>query len=282
MAIDRVLLSIHGVETDGHWQDQIDRSFQGIAGLAYDKYKYGKFRFWEAAFASARDAEIVAFAKKWDEVYRETGVVPSVVAHSFGTYIICRAMIQFPVLRFDRIILCGSILDRGFDWPQMIAGGRVQAVLNETAGDDVVVALFRNAILRSIITGSGPSGLDGFERNAPMLEQRHYPKLKHSGAFVLRSHCDVFWRPFIFDNAVFSERCRRASTDRAELLTLRQEWIPVIHAHLGKFFGASDSPTAAALATMVFEQLVKYGAEGILSAKQLIFAIVSGLWQKSQ
>jgi pimeloyl-ACP methyl ester carboxylesterase len=282
MAIDRILISIHGIETDGTWQDEIDRSFQGIAGLAYDKYKYGKFHFWETAFASAREDEIVAFAKKWDEVYRETGVVPSVIAHSFGTYIICRAMIQFPVLKFDRIILCGSILDCDFDWPGMIAAGRVQAVLNETAGDDGVVAMFRNAVLRSIINGSGPSGLDGFKRDTPMLEQRHYPELKHSGAFVLRSHCDDFWRPFIFDNVAFAEQCGRARNNHSERETLRKQWMPVIGSHLRKFFGPTDSPAAAALATVVFDHMVKYGVEGVHSAEGLIFAIVSGLWQKSQ
>jgi pimeloyl-ACP methyl ester carboxylesterase len=283
MAIDRVLLSIHGVETDGKWQEEIDRSFQGISGLAYDRYKYGKFHFWKAPLASARDSEILTFSRKWDEIYRETRVLPSVIAHSFGTYIVCRAMIRFPALSFDHVILCGSILDCEFDWPEMIARRRVRAVLNETAGNDWVVALFRSAITRAAITGSGPSGLDGFNRATPMLEQRHYPALAHSGAFVLRAHCDIFWRPFIFDNVAFAEQCRRASQTPAEWLELRQECLPIINDHLQFFFGpAVDSPFAVALATMVFESMVKYGTEGVRSAKQLIFAIVSALRQKSE
>lgn len=279
MPIDKVLLSIHGVESDGKWQDEIDRSFQGIAGLAHDKYKYGRFPFYETAFAGPREAEIVAFAKKWDEVYQETGEAPSVIAHSFGTYIVCRAMIQFPVVSFDRIILCGSILDCDFEWPEMIAGGRVQAVLNETAGDDSIVAKFRYAALRSLITGSGPSGLDGFNRKTPMLEQRHYPNFRHSDAFVLRSHAERFWRPFIFDNVGFADQCRNASIDPRERKKLRQQLLPLIGIHLRKFFGPTNSPAAEEL---VFEKVVKYGAEGILSANDVIFAIVSGLWQKSQ
>jgi pimeloyl-ACP methyl ester carboxylesterase len=282
MPIDRVLISIHGVETDGKWQDEIDRSFQAIAGFAYDKYKYGKFHFWNAALAAARDAEILAFSKKWDDVYTRTRVVPSVIAHSFGTYIIWGAMDTFPVVSFDRVILCGSILDCGFDWSKMIAAGRVQAVMNETAGDDSVVVLFRNPVLRSLIRGSGPSGLDGFKVSTPMLEQRHYAHLKHSDAFVLKAHCDVFWRPFIFDNVAFAEQCHRASTDRAEWQKLRQVWLPIIDAHMRQFFGATDSPVATALAMMIFENVIKYGAEGILSAKHLILSIVSGLWQKIQ
>jgi pimeloyl-ACP methyl ester carboxylesterase len=281
MAIDRILMSIHGIETDGKWQDEIDRSFQGFAGLAYDKYKYGKFPFWKVPFAGERDAEILAFSKKWDLV-RETGVVPSVIAHSFGTYIICRAMIQFPALSFDRVILCGSILDCDFDWPGMIAGGRVQAVLNEIAGNDWVVELFRNLKLRSNIEGSGPSGLDGFNLATSMLEQRAYPHLTHSGAFVLRAHCDVFWRPFIFDNVAFAKQCRLAAMNQAEEQKLRQEWIPTINAHLRKFFGSTDSPTAGALATRVFEFLVKHGAEGVHPAKQLILTIVGTMWLKSE
>ncbi|MEA2235454.1 MAG: eukaryotic-like serine/threonine-protein kinase [Thermoanaerobaculia bacterium] len=132
MAIDRVLLSIHGVETEGEWQEEIDRSFKGIAGLAHEGYKYGKFHFWKATYSAARDSEILAFTKKWDEVYRDTGVVPSVIAHSFGTYVACRALLRYPAMAFDHVILCGSILDCDFDWPSMVANGRVQAVLNES------------------------------------------------------------------------------------------------------------------------------------------------------
>ncbi|MEA2235453.1 MAG: hypothetical protein QOC81_177 [Thermoanaerobaculia bacterium] len=59
--------------------------------------------------------------------------------------------------------------------------------------------------------------------------------------------------------------------------------MPIIQADLRHFFGqAAGSPYAEVMAKMVFDNVLKYGAEGVLTAKQLIFAIVSGLWQKSE
>lgn len=143
--------------------------------------------------------------------------------------------------------------------------------------------MFRSAVTRAVIPGSGPSGLDGFSRSTPTLQQPHYADLSHSGAFVLRAHCDAFWRPFIFGNVAFAALCRRAQHELAERQQLREECMPIIQADLRHFFGqAAGSPYAEVMAKMVFDNVLKYGAEGVLTAKQLIFAIVSGLWQKSE
>jgi len=279
MPLDRILLSIHGVESDGSWQDQIDPSFHGIAGFLHRKYRFGRFPFYKTSSTEACEKEIVAFGKAWDEVYLATKIVPSVIAHSFGTYIVCRSLLRFSSISFDRLILCGSIVDRDFDWAFLIKQGRVRAVLNEKSGQDTIVAKFRSPTLCKLIEGSGPSGLDGFSQ--AVVVERDNPKFMHSDAFILRSHCDLFWRPFVFGNVEFAALCRRArQNDEFARRELLKSCGPIIRTHFIKFFGdGGDSPYASALFQVAFEKLIKYGAEGELPAKELIFAIVSGMWQ---
>jgi len=38
---------------------------------------------------------------------------PSVIAHSFGSYVVGESMLKYRELKFDKIILCGSILPAG-------------------------------------------------------------------------------------------------------------------------------------------------------------------------
>ena len=56
---------------------------------------------------------------------------PSVIAHSFATYLLGNALLHYPYLRFNRVLLCGSILPPSFPWDAIIDRGQVQAVRNE-------------------------------------------------------------------------------------------------------------------------------------------------------
>lgn len=61
---------------------------------------------------------------------------PSIVAHSFGTYIFGNALMRYPFLRFNKVLLCGSILPADFPWDVLVDRGQVQAVRNEHGARD--------------------------------------------------------------------------------------------------------------------------------------------------
>src|SRR5260370_35691176 len=77
-----------------------------------------------------RRRKIEWFRKQY-ETHVKKGIVPSVIAHSFGTYVVGNALMKYDELRFDRIVLCGSILPSDFDSSSLIDSGRFNAVLNE-------------------------------------------------------------------------------------------------------------------------------------------------------
>jgi serine/threonine-protein kinase len=115
---------------------------------------------------------------------------PSIVAHSFGTYILGNALLRYPYLRFNKVILCGSILPRDFPWDGLIKRGQVQAVRNEYGVEDVWVRW-----VARFIAETGPSGTMGFTREHERLEQIRL-SYNHSEYFE-KGHMREYWMPFL-------------------------------------------------------------------------------------
>jgi pimeloyl-ACP methyl ester carboxylesterase len=280
---ERILISIHGVETDGAWQDKIDPSFEGIDGFAYRKYKYGKFPFYEAVSSKAREEEIQQFSQFYDSLRALEPKSISIIAHSFGTYLVGACLSRFPVYEFDTVILCGSILAQDYDWPGLFQPGRIKRLLNETAGDDWVVNKFRNGFLRNQIPHSGPSGVDGFLNKPAGMIERHFAEFKHSDAFVLREHCNRFWRPFIFNNEEFAALSWRVveGDDEATVL-FRERYGPMVRDLFKKVFPEKSDDAVAERAETILDAMAPEGAHGIYSPKDLAWNIVGELWKAKQ
>jgi hypothetical protein len=79
-----------------------------------------------------------------------------VLAHSLGTLLLGKALLQNPRLRLGRVILTGCILPPDFPWTSLISEGRVNAVLNHRGTRD-----FWARIARFVIPDSGPTGRQG-------------------------------------------------------------------------------------------------------------------------
>ena len=70
-------------------------------------------------------AELVRrFLTLYDRVRARHGP-PSVIAHSFGTYLVARALSDFEGARLRALILFGSIVSETFDWGTLVARGQV-------------------------------------------------------------------------------------------------------------------------------------------------------------
>ena len=84
------------------------------------------------------------------------------VGHSNGTYLLARGLRDFPFIRFDKVVLAGSVVQCTYPWKRMIADGRIQRVLNYVASADAVVAIFPKALGR-LGFDLGSAGHDGFD-----------------------------------------------------------------------------------------------------------------------
>jgi hypothetical protein len=161
-----------------------------------DRWSYGRFSIPAFVTPWTREAKLDWLRRQYDAEMHDRRLVlasgrpPSVVAHSFGTYILGYTLLRFDFIRFDKVILCGSILPPDFPWDLLIERGQVQAVRNEFGVRDPWVRR-----VRWIVRGTGPSGAVGFTCKHPRLEQEEFD-FDHGDYFGL-DHMEDRWVPFL-------------------------------------------------------------------------------------
>jgi pimeloyl-ACP methyl ester carboxylesterase len=185
-----LIISLHGIRTRGVWQKKVNSELQKN-GFRHELLDYGHFMAVQLLMPWRRARQVDWFRGEYERLVAEHGVKPSIVAHSFGTYIVANAMQKYAELRFDRIIFCGSLVRRDYDWNSIIESGRVKAVLNEYGAGDIWVKL---AAL--VVPGVGASGAKGFSTSSSCVYQRSRPAFRHSDYFYPLNYRDN-WIPFL-------------------------------------------------------------------------------------
>jgi pimeloyl-ACP methyl ester carboxylesterase len=198
------ILLIHGMNTTGDWQQRI-AFIQGLMGESspFFSYKYGIKRI-EPFFGVLQKWRTRRFLREYRQARMEAeqhGVTgpPDVIAHSFGTLIIGRALRADPSVKFGRVLLCGSILPPNFEWSQYFREDRALTVLNHFGGKD-----FWAKIAVRAIPNSGPSGRIGFVESSTCPDRLfnvRYPAYHHSDFFEPRffeTHFKILWRPYFW------------------------------------------------------------------------------------
>jgi len=193
----RVLVGLHGIRTHAGWC----RALYEVASnddwqVRMDRWNFGYFSVFRFLAPWARTAKVRWFREAYREEVKDKDVAlaqgqhPSIVAHSFGTYILGNALLKYDWLKFNKVILCGSILPQDFPWDKLIARGQVQAVRNEFGVKDIWTAM-----VRWFVAGTGPSGHQGFTCSHERFEQEEFV-YKHSEYFN-KGHMEAKWLPFL-------------------------------------------------------------------------------------
>jgi pimeloyl-ACP methyl ester carboxylesterase len=116
----------------------------------------------------------------------------SYFGHSNGTYLVARALEDYPAACFRNVLFAGSVVRRSYEWDKFFEAARVSKVLNMVATKDWVVALFPMGLepLRQIFDLGG-AGFGGFDQaipgrvpEVPNLNEVRYVKGAHSAALV--------------------------------------------------------------------------------------------------
>jgi hypothetical protein len=181
---------LHGIRTRGAWQKHLNFDLQRL-GCRHELLDYGFFRVFQLLIPWFRRRQVEWFRREYERLTANVESPPSVIAHSFGTYIVASAIEWYAEIRFDRIILCGSIVRRDYGWGALIESGRVGAVLNDYGGKD-----FWSERAESIISDGGASGARGFSTQHPQLYQRYRPLFRHSDYFYPLNYRET-WIPFL-------------------------------------------------------------------------------------
>jgi pimeloyl-ACP methyl ester carboxylesterase len=189
-----VVILVHGIRDFALWQAQIRPALEGEE-FDVEVTNYGRFNLLEflSPFPYFRRR---AIATVWNQIriikQNYEGYRLSIIAHSFGTFVIAQLMKTEFDIKFHRVIFCGSVVRYEFPFEQF--QDRFDApLINEVGTRDVWPA-----IAESVTTGYGSAGTYGFRR--PLVRDRWHNGARHG--FFLNSHfCTKFWCPFLRDGA---------------------------------------------------------------------------------
>jgi pimeloyl-ACP methyl ester carboxylesterase len=187
----RVVVATHGIRTRGKWQKDLAPllSRKGFTPVLPD---YGYFLLLQLVTPRSRRKKVDWFRDEYTRVCKDQGCDrPSIVGHSFGTYLIARSMEIYPEIKFDRVILCGAIVRRDYDWGAHAERGQIHKVLNQYGGLDIWARL-----VEWVVKDAGQSGLLGFEKAHAALIEQGRPEFRHSDYFYALNFTDT-WLPFL-------------------------------------------------------------------------------------
>jgi len=163
-----VVFVIHGIRDAGFWTKKIARRVQGLGNsrnrvFQTETSSYGYFPMLSFLLYPKRREKV-----QWlmDQYTENRALYPnaefSFVGHSNGTYLLARALEDYPACRFKNVVFAGSVVRSSYDWNTMIVRKRINSIVNLVASADWVVAIFPKALQTLRLQDLGSGGHDGF------------------------------------------------------------------------------------------------------------------------
>jgi len=194
-----LVISIHGIRTYARWQKKLAEILADHQ-IRFKLYDYDFFGIPKFLLETFRKKKIEQFYDYYHSVLAENRELldpsdytkrPSIIAHSFGSYIVGYCMQKYRDVKFDKVILCGSILPNDFDWATIIGRDQANFIRNECGLKDIWCG-----IVEKIVPKTGSSGKNGFNFFATNFIQEHFEYYEHSDYFH-RNHIENQWIPFL-------------------------------------------------------------------------------------
>jgi probable HAF family extracellular repeat protein len=197
---DHLVILIHGFNTFAKWMDDVKEALRkrGFAANAtgYGYFGFTRFLSFPACRKNAvrlviRDLEL-AIALYQNEHNGQRPKKISVIAHSFGTWLLMRILEDNPQYKCYRIIFCGSILRNDFDLRNLYEKRQFEKIVNHIGTKDYWPVIGESAGWRY-----GSIGSQGLL--SPVADNRCHTDLKHSD-FLTPTFCTTSCIPFLEGN----------------------------------------------------------------------------------
>ena len=190
----QVVLLIHGIRTQADWGPMVRSKLEVPGNIEVIPIRYGyldAFRFWFPFWTRIKPIERVykqirVALQKYRRSHPDAKI--SIIAHSFGTYIIGEILKRGFDLQIHRLILCGSVLPQDFPWEQCQGRFDDDKVVNECGKSDIWPVLAQSASW-----GYGASGTHGF--GAVLVKDRFHAR--GHGQYFKPEFVEKYWEPFI-------------------------------------------------------------------------------------
>lgn len=164
--------------------------------MVVEPTNYGRFDLFRFLlplpyFRKKAEAEVLRQLQIVEQRYPSAKI--SVIAHSFGTYLIGKIIANNFNVKFDKVIFCGCVLRYNFPFEDY--QNRFSAdIVNEVGTKDIWPAM-----AESVTTGYGSAGTFGFHR--PLVYDRWHNGAHH-GYFLNQAFCKKYWVPFLLDGTI--------------------------------------------------------------------------------
>jgi hypothetical protein len=213
-----IVVLIHGIRTFAPWQELLSSELRRISDIDVIPLKYeffNGFSFWCPFFTRTRPiSRILNELVEIKNTYPDAHI--SIVAHSFGTYIISKILMNERFLAVHRVQLCGSIIPSRYQW------NKVKPKISGSIINDAGTRDYWPLLAKVFSWGYGPSGLFGF--GTTYVNDNFYD-CGHSDYFN-DFHIKNYWIPFLVDGQ-FVQSDWGAKRKTHGLLVSFFSWFPV-------------------------------------------------------
>jgi len=188
------IICLHGIRRRDKWYKKLKKY------IDTDKYSIEVFedKYWPLFILFFHEKKL----KKFQEFYKEilekyNNQIPHLVCHSFGTYIFYKSIKKYPEIKFDRVIMVGSILNPEIEWNIFFKNKQIKKIKHEYGKKDGWVKFSK-----FIDPDAGNSGEIGFS-NIPKKRKVKFiqvslEEFEHSDYFY-DLHIKNSWVPFLTD-----------------------------------------------------------------------------------
>lgn len=222
-----IVVLLHGMNTNAEWQEALAEAIRNSSHIEPAVVGYGDFhpvKFWVPyIFRRGRIKKVLKDLRGIREDNPDADI--SIVAHSFGTYIVSKILKACSDVKFHRILLCGAIVDTDYDW-HAVSKQFTKPVINDIGRRDIWPSM-----AKSWSWGFGNSGCFGFQHSR--VRDRHFT-YGHSG-FLNVAHMQKYWMPYLLDGRVVASRY---STKRKAMAWREKALRSLSWKHLVLFAGA--------------------------------------------
>ncbi len=223
-----IVVLIHGIRTQGSWAEMVAGVLRQEAGVKVVAIRYGffdVFRFLCPFFTRNEPVRRIIRELRDLRAMFPTARI-SVIAHSFGTYAMMKALGE-PDISLHRAILCGCIVKEDFRRAPFRAQLGADDLLNDCGTHDIWPVL-----AKSVTWGYGATGTFGFGTTG--VHDR-FSKFSH-GDYFDESFVRDYWVPFIRDGEIRGTEWERHRTTppywMSLLAWLPLRWLPLLAAPL--------------------------------------------------
>lgn len=188
-----ILIAVHGMKTRGTWKNEFASVItENTDEFHYCPWDYGNFCFGIINMVTKKKI-IEEFKNFYEEkIYMKNYDKIHIVAHSFGTYIVFKALQRFDIIKFNKIIFLGSPLKKNINWHENRLNEKFDKIYFYIAKSD-------NVLDFAWIVGLGNSGNSGFEEKPKNMEYIYLEKSEHSDMINKNTMKDQ-WLKFLTKN----------------------------------------------------------------------------------